>query len=81
MKPDDRVSGSNDDDTIVEVGLGVDKEPVHSLVVVDQIVDQGAGFLVVDRVLGARSTIVENFGCPVQVQSQVKVGSDLFSYC
>ena len=79
-KPDNRVSGFDDDGTIVEAGLGVDREPAHSLVVADQIVDQGVGFLVADRVLGARSTIIENFGCPVQVQSQVRVGSDLFSY-
>ena len=76
-KPNDRVSGSDDHDTIVEAGLGVDREPAHSLVVIDQIVDQGAGFLVANIVLGARSTTVENSGCPVQVQSQVRVGSNL----
>ena len=76
-KPDDHVSSSDDHDTVVKAGLGVDKEPAHSPVVADQIVDQGAGFLVVDTVLGARSTTVENSGCPIQVQSQVRVGSNL----
>ena len=33
--------------------------------------------MVANIVLGARSTTVENSGCPVQVQSQVRVGSDL----
>ena len=33
--------------------------------------------MVTDTVLGARSTTVENSGCPIQVQSQVRVGSDL----
>ena len=33
--------------------------------------------MVTDTVLRARSTTVENSGCPVQVQSQVRVGSDL----
>ena len=76
-KLDDHVSGSDDHGTVVEVGLGVDRELAHSPVVADQIVDQGARFLVADTVLGARSTTVENSGCPVQVQSQVRVGSDL----
>ena len=76
-KPDDRVSGSDDHDIVVKAGLGVDRELTHSPVVTDQIVDQRAGFLVVDTVLGARSTTVENSGCPIQVQSQVRVGSNL----
>ena len=67
MKPDNRVSGLDDHDTVVEAGLGVDREPAHSPIVADQIVDQGAGFLVANIVLGAHSTTVENSGCPVQV--------------
>ncbi|KAF3976445.1 hypothetical protein CMV_000376 [Castanea mollissima] len=49
----------------------------HSLDVIDQIVDQEAGFLVADTSFGAHSTAVENSGCPVQVQSQLVVGSGL----
>ena len=76
-KPDDRVPGSNDHGTVVEAGLSVDREPTHSPVVANQIADQGVGFLVANIVFGAHSTTVENSGCPVQVQSQVRVGSDL----
>ena len=57
--------------------MSVDREPTHSPVVANQIADQGAGFLVANIVFGAHSTTVENSGCPVQVQSQVRVGSDL----
>ena len=64
-KPDDHVSGSDDHGTVVEAGLGIDREPTHSLIVTDQIVDQGAGFLVADTAVGARLTTIENFGCPV----------------
>nr|POE73585.1 hypothetical protein CFP56_44901 [Quercus suber] len=78
MKPDDHVLGSEDHGTDVEAGLSVDREPAHSPVVADQIVDHGAGCLVADTVNGACSTIVENSGCPVQVQSKVRVGLDLY---
>ena len=64
-KPDDSVSGSDDHDAAVEASLSADREPAHSLVVDDQIVDQGAGFLVVDTAVGARSITIENSGCPV----------------
>ncbi|KAL4614942.1 hypothetical protein ACB092_07G089100 [Castanea dentata] len=63
--------------TVVEAVLSADREPAHSLDVTDQIVDQEAGFLVADTSFGAHSTTVENSGCPVQVQSQLVVGSDL----
>ena len=76
-KPNDRVSGSNDHGIVVEAGLSVDREPTHSSIVANQIADQRARFLVTDIVLGARSTTVENSRCLIQVQSQVRVGSDL----
>ncbi|KAK7837788.1 adenine dna glycosylase [Quercus suber] len=77
-KLDDHVLGSEDHGTVVEAGLSVDREPAHSPIVVDQIVDHGARFLVTDIVNGACSTTIENSGCPVQVQSQVRVRSDLY---
>ena len=64
-KPDDSVSGSDDHGVAVEASLSADREPAHSLVVDDQIVDQGAGFLVADTAVGARSITIENSGCPV----------------
>ena len=64
-KPDDSVSGSDDHGVAVEASLSADREPAHSLVVDDQIMDQGAGFLVADTAVGARLTTIENFGCPV----------------
>ena len=73
----DRESGSVVHGTVVEADLSVDRAPACSPVVADQNVDQGTGFLVADTGLGARVTTVENSGCPVQVQSQVRVVSDL----
>ncbi|KAL0008015.1 hypothetical protein SO802_009517, partial [Lithocarpus litseifolius] len=77
MKPDDRVSVSDDHGTVGEAVLSSDREPTHSPIVADQTGEQGAGFLVADTSFGAHSTTVENSGCPVQVQSQLVVGSDL----
>lgn len=78
MKPDEHVSSSEDHGTDVEAGLSVVREPAHSPAVTDQIVDHGAGCLVTDTDNGACSTTVDNSGCPVQVQSQVRGGSDLY---
>ena len=55
----------------------VDRESAHSLDVADHTVGQGAGLLVADTSFRACSTTVENSGCPIQVQSQLVVGSDL----
>nr|POF09046.1 hypothetical protein CFP56_38627 [Quercus suber] len=78
MRPDEHVSSSEDHGTDVEAGLSVVREPAHSPVVADQIVDHEARCLVADTVNGACSTTVLNFGCPIQVQSQVRGGSDLY---
>ncbi|KAF3957814.1 hypothetical protein CMV_017209 [Castanea mollissima] len=76
-KPDDCVSGPDDHGTVVEAVSSANREPAHSPVVADQTVDHGAGFLGADRSFGARSTTAEYSGCPVQVPSQLVVGSDL----
>ncbi|KAL0001000.1 hypothetical protein SO802_014781 [Lithocarpus litseifolius] len=76
-KPDDRVLVSDDHGTVGEVVLCSVREPADSPAVADQTGEQGVGFLVADTSSGAISTTVENSGCPVQVQSQLVVGSDL----
>ena len=76
-KLDVTVLGSDEHGTFMEAILSVDRESAHSLEIVDHTVGQGAGLLVADTSFGACSTTVENSGCPVQVQSQLVVGSDL----
>nr|POE89208.1 hypothetical protein CFP56_57129 [Quercus suber] len=78
-KPDNRVLVANSDvhGTVVEAVLSANREPIHSLDVTNQTVDQGVGFLVAYTTFGARSTIVENSGCPILVESQLLVGSNL----
>nr|POF10040.1 hypothetical protein CFP56_46387 [Quercus suber] len=76
MKLDGHVLSSEDHGTAVEAGLSV--EPAHSPAVADQIVDHGDGCLVADTDNGDCSTTVDDSGCSVQVQSQVRGGSDLY---
>ena len=76
-KLDVTVLGSDEHGTFVEAILSVDRESAHSLDIADHTVGQGAGLLVADTSFGACSTTVENSGCPVQVQSQLGVGSYL----
>ena len=66
---DSIVAGSNVHGIVVEAVLSTN--------VADQTMDQGVGFLVADTPFGVCSTIVENFGRPILVQSQLLVGSNL----
>nr|POE76463.1 uncharacterized protein ycf45 [Quercus suber] len=76
-KLDVPVSGSDEHGTFVEAVLSADREPAQSPDVTDRMLGQGSGLLVADTSGGDCSTTVDNSGCPVQVQSQLVVGSDL----
>nr|POF11667.1 hypothetical protein CFP56_62243 [Quercus suber] len=76
-KLDVPISGSDEHGTFVEAVLSADREPAQSPDVADRMLGQGSGLLVADTSGGDCSTTVDNSGCPVQVQSQLVVGSDL----
>ena len=57
--------------------MSANRELAHSTDVADHTMGQGARLLVADTSFRACSTTIENSGCPIQVQSQLVVGSNL----